>query len=211
MLTDATCRAATCPADKRRARFADAGGLYLEVALSGSKRWFLKYRKEGKETRLALGGYPEVSLADARHKRGVAKALKSKGIDPVNAKQIEKLKTSRQAEYSFEIVAREWHSKQATNWSEMHGKTVIRRLERDLFPWIGKRPMAQIHALELLAAIQKIEDRQAVETAHRVLDIAKQVWDYWLPSADIQQRNMGCCRFRRHQPKRITLPRTLQD
>jgi integrase len=150
----------------------------------------LKYRKEGKETRLALGGYPEVSLADARHKRGVAKALKSKGIDPVNAKQIEKLKTSRQAEDSFEIVAREWHSKQATNWSEMHCKTVIRRLERDLFPWIGKRPMAQIHALELLAAIQKIEDRQAVETAHRVLDIAKQVWDYWLPSADIQQRNI---------------------
>ena len=63
MLTDATCRAATCPADKRRARFADAGGLYLEVALSGSKRWFLKYRKDGKETRLALGGYPEVWAA----------------------------------------------------------------------------------------------------------------------------------------------------
>ena len=190
LLTDATCRAATCPADKRRARFADAGGLYLEVALSGSKRWFLKYRKDGKETRLALGRYPEVSLADARHKRAVAKALKSKGIDPVNAKQIEKLKASRQTEDSFEVIAREWHSKQATNWSEMHGKTVIRRLERDLFPWIGKRPMAQIHALELLAAIQKIEDRQAVETAHRVLDIAKQVWDYWLPSADIQQRNI---------------------
>ncbi len=190
MLTDATCRAAKCPLDKKRARFADAGGLYLEVSVSGSKRWFLKYRKEGKETRLALGGYPEVTLADARQKRGEAKALKSKGVDPINSKQLEKLKASRQADDSFEAIAREWHSKQATNWSDVHAKTVKRRLERDLFPWIGKRPMVQIHALELLAAIQKIEDRQAVETAHRVLDITRQVWDYWLPSAEVRQRNI---------------------
>ncbi len=190
MLTDTECRTAKCPLDKKRARFADAGGLYLEVSVSGSKRWFLKYRKEGKETRLALGGYPDVTLADARQKRGEAKALKSKGVDPINSKQLEKLKASRQAEDSFEAIAREWHLKQSTNWSDEHAKTVKRRLERDLFPWIGKRPMVQIHALELLAAIQKIEDRQAVETAHRVLDIARQVWGYWLPSAEVQQRNI---------------------
>ena len=161
MLTDATCRAAKCPLDKKRARFADAGGLYLEVSASGSKRWFLKYRKDGKETRLALGGYPEVSLADARQKRGEAKALKSKGVDPINAKQLEKLKASRQADDTFEAIAREWHSKQTSNWSLVHSKTVIRRLERDLFPWIGKRPMAQIHAMELLSALQKIEYHKA--------------------------------------------------
>jgi len=190
MLTDAQCRNAICPPDKKRARFVDAGSLYLEVALSGSKRWFLKYRKEGKETRLALGSYPEVSLADARQKRDEAKALRRKGIDPIDAKQMEKLKGRRQADNSFESVAREWHTKQTSNWSAGHSKTLMRRMERDLFPWIGKRPMEQIHAMELLAAIQKIEDRQAIETAHRVLDTARQVWDYWLPSADVQQRNI---------------------
>jgi len=190
MLTDATCKAAKCPSDKKRARFADGEGLYLEVALNGSKRWFWKYRKEGKETRLALGSYPEVSLADARHSRGEAKAQRRKGVDPVRAKQVEKLKATRQAGDTFEAIAREWHTKQVSNWSVVHSKTVMRRIERDLFPLIGKRPMEQILPLELLAALQKIEDRQAFETAHRVLDVARQVWDYWLPSADVQQRNI---------------------
>ena len=190
MLTDKACKNAICPSDKSRARFTDAGGLYLEVSPAGSKRWFLKYRKEGKEMRLALGSYPLVSLANARVKQSEAKALKHKGIDPVHAKQVGKLIAARQADGTFEVIAREWHSKQISNWSEVHAKTVMRRMERDLFPWIGKRPMAQLHAMELLSALQKIEDRQAVETAHRVLDIARQVWSYWLPTAEVEQRNI---------------------
>lgn len=190
MLTDRECKSATCPPDKARARFFDAGGLYLEVSTAGSKRWFLKYRKDGKEMRLALGSYPDVSLAAVRGKQFEAKALRSKGVDPVHAKQVGKFKAARQADDTFESIAREWHSKQISNWSEVHAKTVLRRMERDLFPWIGKRSMAQLHATELLAALQKIEDRQAVETAHRVLDIARQVWDYWLPTAEVEQRNI---------------------
>jgi len=190
MLTDKACKNATCPPEKARARFADAGGLYLEVSPGGSKRWFLKYRKEGKEMRLALGSYPVVSLANARVKQSEAKALKHKGLDPIHAKQISKLKATRQSDDTFEAIAREWHSKQISNWSEVHAKTVMRRMERDLFPWIGKRPIAQLHALELLAALQKIEERQAVETAHRVLDIARMVWEYWLPTAEVEQRNI---------------------
>jgi len=190
MLTDTACKAATCPPDKARARFPDAGGLYLEVSPAGSKRWFLKYRKDGKEMRLALGSYPDVRLADARAKQAEAKALKRKGVDPVHAKQLAKLQSTAQADDNFEAVARDWYAKQISGWSEVHAKTVIRRLERDLFPWIGKRPMAQLHAMELLAALQKIEDRQAIETAHRVLDIARQVWDYWLPTAQAEQRNI---------------------
>ena len=190
MLTDRECKNATCPPGKSRARFADAGGLYLEVSPAGSKRWFLKYRKDGKEMRLALGSYPLVSLANARVKQSEAKALKHKGMDPVHAKQVGKLLAARQADDTFEAIAREWHSKQISNWSEVHAKTVMRRMERDLFPWIGKRPMAQLHAMELLAALQKIEDRQAVETAHRVLDISSQVWKYWLPTAEVEQRNI---------------------
>ena len=190
MLTDKACKSANCPIDKARARFSDAGGLYLEVSPAGSKRWFLKYRKEGKEMRLALGSYPNVSLAEARLKQSEAKALKHKGIDPVHDKKVGKLKASRQAIDNFEAIAREWHSKQKNNWSEVHAKTVMRRMEKDLFPWLGKRPMAQIHPMELLATLQKIEDRQAFETAHRVLDIARQVWEYWLPTVDVEQRNI---------------------
>jgi integrase len=190
MLTDKECRNVICPLDKARKRLSDAGGLYLEVSPAGSKRWFLKYRNSGREMRLALGSYPEVSLAKARVKQAEAKALKHKGVDPIHAKQVEKLKSSQQAADTFEAIAKEWHSKQVSNWSAAHAKTVIRRLERDLFPWIGKRPIALIHAMELLAALQKIEDRQAVETAHRVLDIARQVWQYWLPTAAAEQRNI---------------------
>jgi integrase len=190
MLTDKECRNAICPPDKARKRLPDAGGLYLETSTAGSKRWFLKYRRDGREMRLALGGYPEVSLADARAKQAEAKALKRKGVDPVHAKQVAKLKASQQVDDTFATTAREWHSKQVSNWSGVHAKTVIRRLERDLFPWIGKRPMSQIHAMELLAVLQKIEERGTVETAHRVLDIVRQVWDYWLPTAEVQQRNI---------------------
>ena len=190
MLTDANCRTATCPPDKKRKRFADSGGLYLEVSSSGSKRWFFKYRKDGKETRLAMGSYPNVRLADAREKRNEAKALKRKGDDPVNFKKMLKHKASYRTDGNFEAVAREWHGKQVGKWSETHAKTVLRRMERDLFPWIGNRPMHQIHAMELLTALQKIENRDAVETAHRVLGIAGQIWNYWLPSADVQQRNI---------------------
>ena len=190
MLTDKACKSAKCPIGKARARFSDAGGLYLEVSPAGSKRWFLKYRKEGKEMRLALGSYPKVSLAEVRLKQSEAKALKHKGIDPVHDKKVGKLKASRQAIDNFETISREWHSKQKNNWSEVHAKTVMRRMEKDLFPWLGKRPMAQIHPMELLATLQKIEDRQAFETAHRVLDIARQVWEYWLPTVDVEQRNI---------------------
>lgn len=190
MLTDRECKNATCPPGKTRARFFDAGGLYLEVSPAGSKRWFLKYRKDGKEMRLALGSYPAVGLAQVRIKQSEAKVLKHKGVDPIHAKQVGKLKAAFQADDTFEAIAREWHAKQISNWSPVHAKTVMSRMERDLFPWVGKRPMAQLQAMELLAALQKIEDRQAVETAHRVLNIAKQICDFWLPTAEVDQRNI---------------------
>ena len=108
MLTDKECRNVICPLDKARKRLSDAGGLYLEVSPAGSKRWFLKYRNAGKEMRLALGSYPEISLAKARVKQAEAKALKHKGVDPIHAKQVEKLKSSQQAADTFETIAREW-------------------------------------------------------------------------------------------------------
>ena len=190
MLTDAQCRNAVCPPDRKQARFPDSGGMYLQVSPAGSKRWFLKYRIAGAEKQLALGSYPDVTLTAARKARDAAKLQKSEGVDPVQARKIEKLKATRPGGDTFKAVALEWYGKQAPQWSESHAERSLRQLERDLFPWIGERPMIEIHAMELLAALQKIEERGAIETADRVLMLARQVWDYWLPTAHVQQRNI---------------------
>ncbi|QTN29596.1 integrase arm-type DNA-binding domain-containing protein [Rhodoferax sp. AJA081-3] len=190
MLTDVECKNASCPADKTRVRMACSGGLYLEVAPNGSKRWFWKYRKDGKEGRMALGSYPDVGPKDARKARDAAKAQKSEGRDPVAARKVEKLKASIPDGATFKAVATEWYAKQVPQWSPSHADRSLRQLERDLYPWVGERPIAEIHALELLAVLQKVEERGAVETADRVLMLCRQIWDYWLPTAKVAQRNI---------------------
>ena len=189
MLTDAECKNATCPPDKKRARLACSGGLYLEISPSGSKRWFYKYRKDGKESRMALGSYPDVGPKKAREDMRAAKLMKSGGRDPVQVRKVEKLKATRTDGDTFKTVALEWYGKQAPQWSASHAERSLRQLERDLFPWIGTLPMADIHPMELLAALQKVEERGAVETADRVLMLARQVWDYWLPTTNNAQRS----------------------
>ena len=190
MLTDAQCRNAICSPDKKRARFTDSGGLYLEVSPAGSKRWFWKTYFDGKEGRMAFGSYPDVSLTAARKARDAARLQKSEGTDPVQARKLEKLKTSRNTGDTFKAIALEWYGKQAPQWSDSHAERMRRQLERDLFPWIGERPIAQIHAMELLAALHTVEERGAFETADRALMLARQVWEYWLPTAGVEQRNI---------------------
>ena len=191
MLTDAECKNATCPPGKTRERLACSGGLYLEVSPKGSKRWFWKYRKDGKEGRMALGSYPPIGPKQARAARDAAKLQKTEGHDPVQTRKVEKLKATRTTGDTFKALALEWYAKQAPQWSESHAGRMLRQLERDLFPWIGERPIAEIHAMELLAALHKVEERGALETADRALMLARQVWDYWLPTADVQQRNIA--------------------
>lgn len=190
MLTDAHCRAAICPPERKQARFADSGGLYLQVSPAGSKRWFMKYRIGGKEKQLALGSYPAVSLTAARKARDAAKLQKSEGVDLVQARKLEKLKGQREGGDTFKAVALEWHAKQVASWSPDHASRTKRQLERDLFPWLGERPMAAIEPLELLSVLQKVEARGALETADRALMLARQVYEYWLPTADKEQRNI---------------------
>lgn len=190
MLTDVQCKNATCPADKKKARFTDAGGLYLEVSPAGSKRWFWKTYANGKEGRMALGSYPAVTLSAARKVRDAAKLQKSGGVDPVQARKAEKLKAIRTDGDTFKAIALEWYAKQAPQWSESHAGRMLRQFERDLFPWIGERRIEEITPMELLATLKKVEDRGALETADRALMLARQVWDYWLPTADVQQRNI---------------------
>ena len=190
MLTDAKCKNATCPPDRRQARFTDSGGMYLQVSPNGSKRWFLKYRVAGKEKQLALGSYPAVSLAEARRARDVAKLQKSEGVDPVQARKLNKLKGEREGNETFKAVALEWHAKQVDGWSPGHAHRTLRQLERDLFPWLADRPMVDIEPMELLSVLQKVEERGAVETADRGLMLARQVYDFWLPTAPKEQRNI---------------------
>ena len=190
MLTDKHCKNAACPAEKNRARVTDSGGLYLEVSPAGSKRWFWKTYQDGKEGRMALGAYPAMGLSDARKARDAAKLHKSEGRNPVEVRKVQKLRATRPEGDTFKAVAMEWYAKQVPQWSPSHADRSLRQLERDLFPWIGARPIAEIHAMELLSALQKVEERGAVETADRVLMLARQVWDYWLPTTDVKQRNI---------------------
>ena len=178
MLTDTACRSATCPPDRQRLRLHDVGGLYLEVAPNGSRRWFWKYYKQGKEARMALGNYPAVSLAAARAARDAAKATKTGGFDPVQARRVDRLKAACHLGDTFELVAREWYERRAPSWSGHHQVRELRNLNKDLIPWLGPRRVSDIEPIELLAAVRRVEDRGAVAVAHRVLGTARGVLAY---------------------------------
>ncbi len=155
----------------------DGGGLFLLVTPSGGKLWHFKYRFDSKEKKLALGTYPEISLADARLRRDEARKQIAHGIDPGAVRKAQKQAKTEEVE-TFEVIAREWHTKFTPTWTPGHAVTIMSRLVRDLFPWIGKRPINQIKAPELLAVIRRVESRGALESAHRIRTIAGQVFRY---------------------------------
>lgn len=156
----------------------DSEGLYLEVTPTGGKWWRLKYRFNGKEKRLSLGTYPEVSLKEARVKREQMKALLRNGIDPSEARKLNKEAKAHLDACSFEAIAREWLAKNATHWSTGNAEVILSRLERDAFPYIGHRPMQEISAAEILTQLRRVENRGANETAHRILGYFRQVLRY---------------------------------
>lgn len=178
MLTDTACKKATCSPDKKRERFADSGGLYLEVSPNGSKRWFWKYRKQGKEGRMALGSYPAVGLAAARAARDDAKNTKAGGFDPVQERKVGHLKAAANLGEGFELVSREWYDRKAPGWSSHHQIRELRNLNKDLIPWLGPRKVGDIEAVELLATVRRVEVRGALDVAHRVLSTARGVLAY---------------------------------
>ncbi|WP_199063176.1 integrase arm-type DNA-binding domain-containing protein [Serratia sp. ASV30] len=165
-LTDAKVRALK-PRDKPY-RLGDAGGLYVEVATNGSRYWRMKYRVAGKEKRLAFGVYPDVSLADAREKRDAAKKILAAGGDPSETKKAEKLAQKLNSENTFEAIAREWHQTKADRWSLRYRDEIIDTFEKDIFPYIGKRPIADLKPMELLEALRKMEKRGALEKMRKV-------------------------------------------
>jgi len=175
-LTDVAIRRAK--AESKTVKLSDERGLYLEISPNGGKWWRLKYRFEGKEKRLSLGVYPDVGLKEARERRDAARKLVADGVDPSENRKAQKAAKADRAVNSFEVVTREWFAKYSSTWVDYHGDRILKRFERDIFPWIGERPIAEITAMELLAVIRRIESRGAVETAHRALSGCGQVFRY---------------------------------
>ena len=183
MLTDAQCRNAVCPEGKKRVRLTDSGGLYLEVSPAGSKRWFWKMYREGKEGRMALGSYPSVGLMAARKVRDTAKLQWASGVNPVQVRKVARLREAVSNADTFKETALEWFEKHNSRWSAHYAIREKRNLEKDLFPHFATRRIGDIDPIELLAAIRKVEERGALDVAHRVLITARAVWRYGVATA----------------------------
>src|SRR6266481_4808845 len=176
-LTDTALRSAK-PREKPFKLF-DGGGLYLLVNPAGGKWWRWKYRFGGKAKLLSFGVYPDVSLKEAREAEKQAQA----GAE------------------SFEAIAREWHTKFSPGWVDSHGDRILRRLEKDIFPWIGKRPIVEIKAPELLAVLRRIESRGALETTHRAMQNCGQVFRYAVATGRAESDRTGDLRGALPPPK----------
>jgi integrase len=169
------------PKDKTY-RLYDEKGLYLEVTKAGGKLWRLKYRFGGKEKRLAIGPYPEISLKDARAARDAARAQLAAGTDPSEYKKLMKATALSDSTNTFEAIAREWHGGQSRIWSPIHTKNVSDRLSRNVFPYVGNKAITDITVPELLQVLRRIEARGAFETAHRVLGNVSEVFRFAIAS-----------------------------
>ncbi|AGZ29651.1 MULTISPECIES: tyrosine-type recombinase/integrase [Burkholderia] len=200
----------------------DGGGMFLLVTPAGQRYWRLKYRVNGKEKLLALGVYPDVSLAVARKKRDEAREKLAAGIDPNEAKREVKRTARIAAASSFEAVAREWFDNQRVGWTETYAEKVIHSLEIDAFPKIGSRPISSIEAPEMLEIIRAIEARGVRETAKRLLQRSRAVFQYAImtgrctrnPSADIDaetilKKGPGVQHMARVKP--LEIPQLMRD
>lgn len=177
LLTDTECRNATSEGRAIR-KLHDGGGLYLWVYADGSKFWRMRYRVGEKEKSISFGKYPQVSLKEARARMDDERKKLAANLDPSAERKAAKARAKLAAANSFQAVATEWYSKQEHAWVPTHAKDVKRRLESNIFPLIGRRPIGEIDAPELLDAIQKIENRGAYDLAHRVLSVCGQVFRY---------------------------------
>ena len=180
-LTDTQVKNAK-PKDKTYT-LADGGGMYLEIAPTGSRIWRMSYRQpDGKNTRLTFGAYPEVSLLDARKKRMDARELKAKGKDPAQARRVEKAVKAIAAANTFQAVAYEWYANRLETWQPRTATNVLHRLEKDVFPLIGKYPIADIKAPVMLDVLRQIEKRGALDMAKRQGQVCSQIFRFAIAS-----------------------------
>ena len=175
-LTDIQVRTAK-PKDKQY-KLTDGGGLYLLVKPTGAKYWRMGYRFAGTERLLAFGKYPEVTLLDARTQRVAARKQIAAGIDPSQAKRIDRINLEVANTNTFEAVAREWHDNKLDSWQPGTAKNVLHRLEKDVFPLIGKYPITDIKAPIMLDVLRQIEKRGAIDMAKRQGQVCGQIFRY---------------------------------
>lgn len=195
-LTDTAIRKAK--SGEKPIRLFDGGGLYLEISPAGGKLWRLKYRFDGKEKLLALGVYPAVALATARQKRDDARKLLADGIDPGAHRKAAKAVRAGLAANTLEVIGREWYAKTAPTMADTTKEKLIRRLEVDVFPWLGDRPIGSIVAGDLIKVIERIEQRGAVDLAKRVHNAVGRIFRYAVgrglasrdPSRDIELKDI---------------------
>jgi integrase len=171
-------KARTAKTKEKSYKITDGDGLFLLVHPTGGKWWRFKYRFGGKEKLLALGTYPEVSLANARERRDAARKQVAAGIDPSEVRKALKVVKVAGHENSFEVIAREWHGKFVQKWSTVHATTILDRLTKEIFPWLGERPIDEIKAPELLKVLRRMESRGALDTAHRVRNNCCNIFRY---------------------------------
>lgn len=159
-------------------KLADGGGMYLLVNTNGSRYWRLKYRYAGKEKLLSIGTYPDLSLAEARTKRGEAKKVLANGGDPGEQKQAEKQAKIAAVNNSFEALALEWHEHKRSNWSQGYASDILEYLKKDVFPFIGKRPVADIKSKEMLDVLRKMEQRGVLDKLKKTRQACRQIFTY---------------------------------
>ncbi|MFG1306004.1 integrase arm-type DNA-binding domain-containing protein [Xanthobacter autotrophicus] len=175
-LTDTAARSAK--GREKPYKLADGGGLYLLVNPDGARYWRLNYRFAGKQKTLALGTYPITSLADARKSRETAKEQLAARIDPSEARRAEKRAARLHSSRIFEVVAQEWFAAKLPGWVPSYSDRLLSRLEADIYPTLGHRPIADIEPPELLEVIRKVEARGAIELAKREMQVVGQIFRF---------------------------------
>ncbi|MBB3772002.1 integrase [Angulomicrobium tetraedrale] len=176
MLTDAACRSAKIA--EKPLKLADSGGLYLFVATTGTKSWRCDYRLHGKRRTASFGTYPLVSLAEARKGRDELKRQLLADQDPAEARRKAKHDAVERGKNTFEPIAREWFAAKLAGWVPSYSDRLMSRLEADIFPPLGRRPIAGIEPPEILDVIRKVEKRGAVELAKREMQVVGQIFRY---------------------------------
>ncbi|NDE89539.1 MAG: DUF4102 domain-containing protein [Alphaproteobacteria bacterium] len=184
-LTEVKCKNAK-PKEKTYKLY-DARGLYLEVTPKAKKYWRFKYQINDKEKRLALGIYDQVSLAEAREARDAARKLLREHKDPSLEKKENKRKAALNSENCFEAIAKEWLENRKCSWTEGYTSYVLKRLEADIFPFVGAYPINQVTAAQILSALRKVEARGTKDLPHRLLQTCGQIFRYAIVTGRAEQ------------------------
>lgn len=192
-------------------KLSDGGGLYLLVNPNGSRYWRLKYRIAGKEKLLALGVYPDVTLAEARQKRADAKKVLAAGGDPGQEKQEEKQAKEQAVANSFERLAMEWHSHKSTSWSEGYAEHLLMYLKKDIFPFIGQKAITDISQVEMLNVLRKMEQRGVLDKLKKTRQACRQIFTYAIITGRAEHNPVSDLAGALKSPKQQHYPHLLVD